>query len=249
MAGGFPKVRSALPAEFAAIYTEQYQANRRGATPTTALSRRMERWLHRMVAADLASSPVPCATLEIGAGTLNQLDFEPRVGPYDIVEPFEALYLDSPHLVHVRDIYRDIAEVPEARRYDRITSVATFEHICDLPAVVARAGRLLRPAGTLRVAIPSEGTILWTLGWKLTTGIEFRLRHGLDYGVLMRYEHVNTAREIEAVLRSHFEQVRGRFCGLSRSWSFYQFFECRGFQDRGAAPGITEAHRPGQGAP
>jgi SAM-dependent methyltransferase len=226
----FPKTRPPLPPEAARLHRAIYEANRRGATAASSLSLRMEAWLHRQVAADVVhgpSAPGAIATLEIGAGTLNQLPFEPRVGPYDIVEPFRALYEGSALLPRIRAIYDDIAAVPPAQRYDRITSVATFEHLTDLPRIVAAAGRLLAPGGALRVAVPSEGTPLWTLGWRLTTGLEFRLRHRLDYGLLLRHEHVNTAREVEEVLRHFFGRVATRVLGLSRGLSLYQFHECR----------------------
>src|SRR5262249_17615936 len=111
--------------------------------------------------------------------------------------------------------------------YDRIVSIATFEHLCELPAIVAQCGLLLGPTGELRVAVPSEGTVLWALGWKLTTGIEFRLRHGLNYGVLMRHEHVNTADEIASVLRVFFRSVRRSVFGIVPALSLYQFFQCQ----------------------
>src|SRR5207248_2443774 len=101
-----------------------------------------------------------------------------------------------------------------------------FEHYCNLPDVISECRRVLAPGGVLRVAIPSEGTVLWTLGWKLTTGLEFRLKYGLDYGALMKHEHVNTAAEIDAVLRSFFKTVNRSVFGISRALSFYQFFEC-----------------------
>jgi hypothetical protein len=225
----FPKHRQPLPEEYQAIYNEQYRINRNGGSAATSIAQKMEQWLHHQVAADLRSTADArtCATLEIGAGTLNQLPYEPDTAPYDIVEPFSELFDGSPLFKRIRNVYTDITEVPEENRYDRITTIATFEHICDLPQVVARSGLLLNERGTLRVSIPAEGTILWTLGWKLTTGIEFRLKRGLDYGVLMRYEHVNTAREIEEVLRHFFADVHCKVLGVSRGLSFYQFFECR----------------------
>ena len=88
----FPKTRPILPPKLQAIYTQQYLENRAGATPASSASQTLERWLHRQVAADVAAGPLP--TLEIGAGTLNQLNFEPANPAYDIVEPFEALYRD-----------------------------------------------------------------------------------------------------------------------------------------------------------
>ena len=223
----FPKRRSPLPPEFERIYAEHYKENRSGGSPASSLAQRMEAWLHHCVAADVKRDPdTPRATLELGAGTLNQLKYEPQAGPYDVVEPFRSLFEDSPVLPRVRNVYADIADVPGDARYDRITAVATFEHICNLPEVVARAGLLLNAGGSLRISIPSEGTPLWTLGWKVTTGLEFRLRHGLDYGVLMRHEHVNTAKEIEAVLRHFFRDVRTSVFGVSRGLSLYQFHAC-----------------------
>jgi len=93
--------------------------------------------------------------------------------------------------------------------------------------VVSRCTALLAPGGQLRIGIPSEGTLLWTLGWTLTTGMEFRWKYGLNYGVLMKHEHVNTAAEIESVLRAFFKSVRRSVCGIAPALSFYQFFECR----------------------
>jgi len=222
----FPKTRPILPERFAEIYARQYKANRSGETMAASLSQRIERWLHRQVAADVRQAPGG-PTLELGAGTLNQLPYESLSAPYDVIEPFTELYADSPHRARVRDVYADIAEVPADRRYARITSVAALEHISDLPQVLARAALLLERGGVFRAAIPSEGGLLWTLGWMCTTGLEFRLRHGLDYGVLMRHEHVNTAAEIEALVGALFETVEIRAFGLGRQLSLYRFIGAR----------------------
>jgi hypothetical protein len=222
----FPKTRSVLPPKLQEIYTRQYVENRAGGSPASSMSQRLERWLHRQVAADLADGRAR-DSLEIGAGNLNQLAFEPRLGAYDIVEPFEALYRDAPCLSRVRDVYADIRQVPGDRAYDRVTSVAALEHICDLPLVLARSARLLKTGGEMRAAIPSEGGLLWRMGWTLTTGLEFRLRHGLDYGLMMAHEHVNTAREIETLLQATFEDIEIRSFGVGRQLSLYRFIAAR----------------------
>jgi len=224
----FPKTRPALPPKLAAIYTRQYLENRSGETPAASAAQRLERWLHRQVAADVRDAASPGATLELGAGTLNQLAYEPAGVAYDIVEPFEELYRGSPRLGAVRFVYADIGEVPPSQAYERITSVAALEHICDLPLVLARAARRLAPGGALRAAIPSEGGFLWGLGWRATTGLEFRLRHGLDYGQLMAHEHVNDAREIETLVRALFDEVQVKSFGLGRQLSLYRFLAARG---------------------
>ncbi|MBS0331435.1 MAG: class I SAM-dependent methyltransferase [Proteobacteria bacterium] len=223
----FPKSRPPLPPKLAAIYTRQYLENRGGETPAASLSQRLERWLHHRVAADLQGEAMPPATLELGAGTLNQLAYEPGGGLYDIVEPFRELFEGSPLIGAVRDAFADVREIPTDRRYARITSVASLEHICDLPFVLARAARLLAPGGALRAAIPSEGGLLWKMGWMFTTGLEFRLRHGLDYGQLMAHEHVNDAREVEALTRALFEDVEVASFGVGRHLSLYRFLVAR----------------------
>jgi len=223
----FPKTRPPLPPEFQEIYAAQYKENRDGGSAASGLAQKLEAWMHKKVAAD-AGPNFSGSTLEIGAGTLNQLKYENHAGTYDIVEPFSELFEGSPDLARVNAVYSDISEIPVGTSYDRIISVATFEHICDLPAVIARCGLLLNDGGTLRCGIPSEGTILWKLGYTMTTGLEFKRKHGLDYEILMRHEHVNTAKEIEEVLRYFFANVRGRSFGIARSLSLYQFYESRG---------------------
>lgn len=192
--------------------------------------------MHRRVADDVIGGLKHCSTLEIGAGNLNHLRYEPDTGPYDVLESLVDLVSNSSRRSRVRNVYRDFSEIG-GRHYDRIISIAAFEHYCNLPEVVAHCASILEPAGRLRVAVPSEGTLLWTLGWRLTTGLEFRLKYGLDYGILMRHEHVNTAAEIEGVLRIFFKTVRRRVFGLTPGLSFYQFFEC--------AEAISSPGKPG----
>lgn len=220
----YPKERIELPLEFQKIYSEHYKNNRDGSTSASSLAQRMEAWLHRQVAKDVISIHDK-STLEIGAGTLNQLMYE-QTKPYDIIEPFSELYINSKFKDQVNEVFQDIDDISASNKYDRITSVATFEHITDLPKVVAKTCILLNESGTLRVSIPNEGTFLWKLGYKLTTGIEFKLKYGLDYSILMNYEHVNTADEIEEVIKSFYGKVKCSCFGISRKIAFYRFYEC-----------------------
>ena len=225
MFDNYPKKRIPLSERMQAIYAEHYKSNREGNTTASSLAQKMERWLHKKVAADVESTHTK-RTLEIGAGTLNQLQYE-LPEHYDIVEPFHALYADSPYLKHVQTIYSDIDEIQPGKPYDRIISVATFEHITDLPKVVAKCCLLLHSSGVLRTSIPNEGTLLWTMGWRLTTGLEFRLRYGMDYGKLIQHEHVNTACEIEDVLRYFFNVNHCQVFGINKRIAFYRYYESR----------------------
>ena len=220
----FPKIRPTLPTEYQKIYLQHIHENRHGQSRASRMSTTLEGWMHRRIARDARAG---LSTLEIGAGTLNHLRYEPPGVAYDIVEPAHHLFDHSPFLTRVRTIFDDVTEVPPETRYDRIISIATFEHICNLPEVVAHSGLLLKPGGELRAAIPSEGGPLWTLGWKLTTGWEFKRRYGLDYELMMRAEHVNTWMEVAEVLNYFFQRVQVSYLGLSRALSFYQVYICR----------------------
>jgi len=220
----YPKTRSELPPDFQRIYNEHYKNNREGESIGASLAQKMESWMHKKVAEDVKKDTKK-STLEIGAGTLNQLKYE-KTEPYDIVEPFAELYANSPYKTQIRHIYSDIDEIELSIKYDRITSIATFEHILDLPKVVAKSVLLLKESGVLKVAIPNEGTILWKLGWKFTTDIEFKLKYGLNYETLMKHEHVNTADEIEKILYYFFKKHHCSCFGIGKRFAFYRFYEC-----------------------
>ena len=219
----YPKQRPALPPAFQRIYEREYKLNREGGSVITRISSGLESWMHRRVAAVAADD-----VLELGAGTLNQLQYETPQPRYDVVEPFAALYDGSPALPKVGAIYADIADVPSDRPYGRVTSVAVLEHLDDLPGIVARAALLMRDDGVFQAGIPSEGGALWTLAWRTTTGVAYWLRNRLDYGVLMHHEHLNTAAEIETVVGHFFADLTvSRFPLPLRQLSFYSYLEAR----------------------
>jgi hypothetical protein len=42
----FPKVRSVLPETYRELYADHYRRNRAGASPASAMAKRMESWMH-----------------------------------------------------------------------------------------------------------------------------------------------------------------------------------------------------------
>lgn len=222
----FPKTRPPLPDDYRRIYEREYLANRTEGSAANRLARRLESWMHRRVAATAPEGAH--RILELGAGSLNHLPWEKPQDCYDVVEPFTALLDAGDGRARVRRHYPQLADVPEDARYDRIISVAVLEHLTHLPHELALAARLLAPGGVFCAGIPSEGGLLWRLAWTLGTGPAFRRRTGLDYAVLMRHEHVNTAREIEACVRRQFRQVRVRRFPLPlRTLSLYTVITAR----------------------
>jgi SAM-dependent methyltransferase len=202
----YPRERAPLTPAHATVFEAEYRRNRSAQGGLLSITARLEAWMHRGVAGRAPDGRL----LEIGAGTLNHVPYERGVAVYDVVEPWQSLWQDSPNLKAVNHLYKDLAEIEEGTRYDRIVSVAVLEHLTDLPSITARCGLLLTPAGRLLAGIPSEGGMLWGLAWRLTTGIAYRLRHGIDYATVMRHEHVNDAAEIRAVVQYFFHDVAER---------------------------------------
>lgn len=223
----FPKTRSRLPLAYQKIYDEHYLSNREGSGKTTSISKKMESWMHKKTAHDVKTNILGSTlkTLEIGAGNLNHLSYEPNVSFYDVVEPYKELLNTSILKSRIGSIYDDINEIDKVKKYDRIISIACFEHVLDLPLLVAQAGKLLSNKGQLRIAIPNEGTLLWKLG-TMVTGFEFKKKYNLDYKILMSHEHVNTAKEIETILKYFFLNVKCNVYGISKKLAFYRFYVC-----------------------
>jgi hypothetical protein len=64
--------------------------------------------------------------------------------------------------------------------------------------------------------------MLWGLAWRSTTGVEYFLKRGLAYSAIMRHEHVNTAKEIIALLGYFYERLEvSRFPLPFAHLSFY----------------------------
>jgi len=58
-------------------------------------------------------------------------------------------------------------------------------------------------------------------------GLEFKLKYGLDYRLLMRYEHVNTTKEVEKILNYFYEVNTWSTFGLSKYFGLYRFCESK----------------------
>ena len=62
----------------------------------------------------------------------------------------------------------------------------------------------------------------------MSTGLAYYLRNRLDYGVVMRHEHVNDAETILSVVHYFFDDVRvSRFPLPMHQLSFYGYIEAR----------------------
>ncbi len=239
----YPRTRPELMPKQRSSYVEHYRSNRAANRGLAIIVARLEAWMHRRVSEGLSAGDL----LEIGAGNLNHFPYLAGECVCDVVEPFVELWEQSPYRSRVHHMYSDLQQVPETSRYDSIFSVAVLEHLTDLPFILSRAGLLLRAGGSFRAGFPSEGGLLWGLAWRLSTGIEYRLRRGLNYGAIMRHEHLNTASEILLLLGYFYESVEVlRFPLPFHHLSFYttaiarqpRLDRCRSFQASRLAVGV-----------
>lgn len=223
----FPKTRPVLPAEYQAIFEEEYKSNREGTNLMSAAAQKAESWMHKKVAQKGKENE---SVLEIGAGTLNQVKYEKKFATYDIIEPFENLYKGQDNLSKVRNVYSDIKDIKsDDQSYDRIISVAVLEHLVELPYSLARSVILLNKGGIFQAGLPSEGGFLWGLGWRMTTGLGYYLRNKLSYKVLMEHEHINNIDEILAIVKYFFTEVTvQRFPLPGKHFSLYTYVEAKG---------------------
>lgn len=223
----FPKRRPKLSTELKKIYADEYKKNRDGRTLFTFIAQKLEGWMHKKVAQSYPLKKLSkYDTLEIGAGTLNQLKYENMNGNYDFIEPFTFLYKNSSLLSLIRNGYSDIADIKSTVKYNRVISIAVLEHLDNLPNILSKSIKHMSNGGVFACGVPSVGGFLWGLAWRLTTGLEFKIRTGLNYSELQRHEHLNEVWEIETILKYYFKDVKIQRLGFGKHLSLYTFIEC-----------------------
>jgi len=89
--------------------------------------------------------------------------------------------------------------------FDRIVGIHVLEHLRNLPAALAEIKRLLKIDGTFDVVLPCEGGLAYSLARKVSAERLFRRRFGMDYGPIIRNEHVSTLDEILDEVNRDFE--------------------------------------------
>jgi hypothetical protein len=111
----FPKKRPSISNNLEKIYAEQYKKNRDGKTPASFVAQKLESWMHKKVAKAIPlKKSTLYDTLEIDAGTLNQISYELENGNYDFIKPMDYLHRNSSYLSRIRNIFSDISSKPPA---------------------------------------------------------------------------------------------------------------------------------------
>jgi phosphatidylethanolamine/phosphatidyl-N-methylethanolamine N-methyltransferase len=160
-----------------------------------------------------------CRTLEIGPGNGSHLEFEDldRHDEYVGIElrPNLSAEIERKYpkvRVIVGDCQRRI-DAPDDH-FDRAVAIHVLEHLDDLPSGLRELNRVLKPTGRLSIVIPCEGGLGYRLGRAVTTKRMFEKRYKMPYEWMIRYDHINSAREILAELKRHFRVVHNHYYPL-----------------------------------
>lgn len=168
-------------------------------------------WGHRWIAQRTIAGPV----VEIGSGAgRHGARFARRADFFPTELSADLMRLESWRAYRGRGVRCDARRLPFLSASVRtLISIYNLEHISDLPAVLAEVHRVLVQSGTLLVALPCEGGLLWNVGRELTTRRGFQRRYGLNYDKIIAYEHVWDFPGVLARLRESdlFTTVRIRF--------------------------------------
>ena len=200
----YPKKRILLSKEIKKIFANEYKNNR-----TNFLSQLSESWLHFSIKG--RKSKEKYSTLEIGAGNLNHLKYESsnNLINYSIIEPQKFLLKNNKYKNTVK-IYKNLNQIQKSS-LDRIISCAVLEHVTDLPKYLALSSKFLKIDGYQSHSIPCEGYPLWHLVWDIVSGIPFKIRTGLNFKEIQKYEHVNNYDEIVFLVKYFYNKFEIKF--------------------------------------
>jgi len=197
----FPKKRPPLPKKLSKIFNKFYLTNRQN-----FLSQLSEKWLHYSI----KERNLKKKTLELGAGTLNHLQYENLNKIYDIIEPKKFLYKSSNKKKYINNKYKNLNKTKNLY-YDRIISCAVLEHHTNLPDFLYISSFKIKKSGYHSHSIPCEGHPVWNFTWYLVSGIIFKIKYGYSFKYIMKHEHVNNFDEIIELIKFFYKKVKIKY--------------------------------------
>ena len=172
-------------------------------------------WVDRFNHGYALRSAVPGSrTLEIGPGNGSHLQFEDMESQQEYValELRESLSRSiTGDTSRVRVVVGDCQsrlDFPD-QTFDRVLAIHVLEHLDNLPAALDEIARVMKPAARFSVLIPAEGGLGYAIGRRLTVQRQFEKRYNMPYHWMIRYEHINKAREVIHELKRVFESNTG----------------------------------------
>ena len=207
----WPKSRPALTEEQKRIFSDWYQHWLSEAGMQGRYSF-VDRFGHEYAARTFEKG---CKTLDIGAGNGAHLKYENLdAQEYTALEYSRELLEDINRLYpKAKTVIGDCQKPMDFQKdyFDRVLAIHVLEHLDNLPVTLGEVNRMLRPGGKFSVIIPCEGGMLYSIGRKFSSEKMFKARYHQSYDWLIKYDHVNTAREVLAELKHLFNVDRSQY--------------------------------------
>lgn len=171
---------------------------------------------HRLVEKPYGRNAHFSRVLEVGAGTGEHLaSVRHRFDNYVLTDINPELLREAERKFAGRN---DLSfQVEDATKlsfadatFDRLVSVYNLEHLPQPHLVLKEWKRVVRPGGTISIAIPAEGGVAWRFGRWLTTRRSFA-EQGLDLDYIIAREHINTCYNLAALIRNIFSQHKAHW--------------------------------------
>jgi SAM-dependent methyltransferase len=166
----------------------------------------VDRFGHRFAAKTFVPG---CRTLDVGAGNGAHLKYE-RLDE----QAYVALEMSELLARQMQESFPGVSVVVgdcqekiqfQDNYFDRVLAIHILEHLDNLPRTLDEIRRVLRRDGKFSVVIPCEGGRLYQLGRRFSSQRMFEKRYHQSYDWLIKYDHVNTARDVLYELDKRFK--------------------------------------------
>lgn len=152
-----------------------------------------------------------CKTLDVGAGNGAHLIYENLDEQQYVALEMNTALAENMQKAYpkVKVVVGDCQERTEFQEdyFDRVLAIHVLEHLDNLPSALREVSRVLRPSGEFSVVIPCEGGTLYYIGRKFSSERLFIKRYHQSYDWLIKYDHINTARQVLSELKKMFRII------------------------------------------
>lgn len=157
-------------------------------------------------------------TLEIGAGLGEHIYYEDLNG-----QDYCAMELRDNMAKVIKEKFQNVkvyvGDCQERLPFDndsidRIIAIHVLEHLPNLPNALQEIHRILNNNGVFQVVIPCEGGIAYSIARKISAERIFKKHFNMDYGWLIKTEHINVPSEIIEEINCLFEITKSSFFPL-----------------------------------
>lgn len=166
--------------------------------------------------------------LDVGSGSGYHLKFEEisKRRTYICLDP-EIVLLDKIAQKNVVKIQAGCENIPlKPKSVDVIIASHILEHVTNLRKCVNELKRVLKDEGLLLVVLPCDPGVAWKIINRITPSRKRLRKKGLDYDIVMRYEHPNTFNKCIKELTREFKVEEEKYYPFLIKNHNFNFISC-----------------------